>query len=156
MFKSYSLSEKEITRNWIIIDAQEVILGRLAALVATRLRGKHKACYTPHMDCGDNIVIINAKHVKLTGNKLSDKDGQKYYWHTGHPGGIKETNARDILAGKHPERVIKKAIERMMPSNKLSNTQLKHLYIYPESEHKHEAQQPQIFDVAQLNKKNKR
>lgn len=156
MFKSYSLSEKEISKNWVLIDAKDVILGRLAALVATRLRGKHKSTFTPHMDCGDNIIVINAKDVKLTGNKVADKDGKKYYWHTGHPGGIKETNARDLLSGKHPERVLKKAIERMMPSNKLTNTQLKHLYIYPSAEHKHEAQQPKILDVEQLNKKNKR
>ena len=156
MFKSYSLSEKEINRNWVLIDAKEVILGRLAALVSMRLRGKHKASYTPHMDCGDNVIIINARHIKLTGNKVTDKDGKKYYRHTGHPGGIKETNARDMLSGKHPERVLKKAIERMMPSNKLSHTQLKHLYIYEGTEHKHEAQTPQALDVEKLNTKNKR
>ena len=156
MFKSYNLSEKELNREWILIDAKEVILGRLAALVSSRLRGKHKADYTPHMDCGDNIIIINAKHIKLTGNKVADKNGKKYYWHTGHPGGIKETNARDLLAGKHPERVLKKAIERMMPSNKLRYSQLKHLYIYPESEHKHQAQQPKTLNVQDLNTKNKR
>ncbi|MBP9791756.1 MAG: 50S ribosomal protein L13 [Rickettsiales bacterium] len=156
MFKSYSLSEKEIARGWILIDAKEVILGRLAALVSNRLRGKHKATYTPHMDCGDNIVIINAKHVKLTGNKATDRNGKKYYWHTGHPGGIKEINAKDLIGGKYPERVLKKAIERMMPTNKLANTQLKHLFIYPDAEHKHEAQQPKVLDVKTLNEKNKR
>ena len=156
MFKSYSLSEKEISREWVLIDAKDVILGRLAALVSYRLRGKHKATFTPHMDCGDNIVIVNAKHIKLTGNKVSDRNGKKYYWHTGHPGGIKETNARDLLAGKYPERVLQKAIERMMPTNKLTNTQLKHLFIYPGADHTHQAQQPKVLDVQKLNEKNKR
>jgi large subunit ribosomal protein L13 len=125
----------------------------LAALIATRLRGKHKARYTPHMDCGDNIVVINAGNVVLTGNKRADK---VYHWHTGYPGGIKDRSAAKILEGKHPERVLQKAVERMLPRGPLGRQQLRNLRIYAGPEHPHEAQNPMKLDVAALNSKNAR
>ncbi len=115
--KTYSAKPSEIEKKWILIDATDVVVGRLAAVVATRLRGKHKPTYTPHMDCGDNVIIINADKVKYTGKKL---DNKIFYWHTGHPGGIKERSMRDLLTGKFPERVLEKAIERMMPRGPLA------------------------------------
>jgi len=124
----------------------------LASLVANRLRGKHKATFTPHVDDGDNVIIINADKVVLTGNKYADK---KYYWHTGHPGGIKERTARQILEGRFPERVLEKAIERMIPRGPLGRRQMKNLRVYAGPNHQHEAQQPEVLDVAALNRKNK-
>jgi len=122
-------------------------------VVATRLRGKHKTTYTPHMDCGDNVVIINAEKVKLTGNKLT---GKKYYRHTGYPGGIKETTPEQIFASKHPERVVEKAVDRMIPKGPLGRAQLSHLRVYAGTAHPHEAQSPEVLDVAAMNPKNKR
>ena len=151
--KTFSATPSDIEKSWILIDAEGLVLGRLASLVAMRLRGKHKASYTPHMDDGDNIVIINAGHVVLTGNKRANKI---YYWHTGYPGGIKSRTAEKILEGKHPERVLQKAIERMLPRGPLARKQLKNLKVYAGPEHPHEAQNPVKLDVAALNSKNAR
>jgi len=151
--KTYSARAADIDKKWIVVDAEGVVLGRLAAEVAKILRGKHKPSYTPHMDCGDNVIVVNAGRVKLTGRKLSDK---KYYWHTGYPGGIKERTAGQILEGKHPERVVLKAVERMIPRGPLGRQQMKNLRVYAGAEHPHEAQQPAALDLAARNPKNKR
>jgi len=151
--KTFSATPKDIEKSWILIDAEGLVVGRLAALIATRLRGKHKPSFTPHMDCGDNIVVINAGNIVLTGNKRSDK---VYYWHTGYPGGIKERSAEKILDGKHPERVLQKAVERMVPRGPLGRKQMKNLRIYAGAEHPHEAQNPVKLDVTALNAKNAR
>ena len=151
--KTYSAKPGDIERKWFVIDAQGVVLGRLASIVAMRLRGKHKPMYTPHIDCGDHIVIINADKVQLTGNKLADKI---YYRHTGYPGGIRSTTAGKILDGKHPERVVEKAVQRMIPKGPLGRQVLRKLKVYAGAEHPHEAQQPEFLDVAAMNDKNKR
>ncbi len=151
--KTYMARPADIEKKWLLVDAEGVVLGRLASQVANILRGKHKTTYTPHMDCGDNVVIINAGKIKLTGKKLTDKI---YYRHTGYPGGIKERRAGEILEGKHPERVVLKAIERMVPDGPLGRRQLKNLRVYPGAEHPHEAQQPEVLDIAGRNPKNKR
>ena len=151
--KTFSARPADIDKKWIVIDAQGVVLGRLASLIAMRLRGKHKPTFTAHMDMGDNIVVINAEMVQMTGNKRADK---KYYWHTGFPGGIKHRTAGQILEGKHPERVISKAVERMLPGGPLSRQQMGHLKIYAGAEHPHAAQNPKALDVAALNPKNTR
>jgi len=135
----------------VLIDAEGLVVGRLAALIATRLRGKHKPAFTPHMDDGDNVIVINADKVVFTGRKRNDKT---YYWHTGYPGGIKERKAHQILDGRFPERVLEKAVERMLPRGPLGRQQLKNLRIYASAEHPHEAQQPEPLDVAALNTKN--
>ena len=139
--KSFSITKAEIKKDWLIIDAKDKVLGRLATEVSMILRGKHKQIYTPHMGTGDNVIIINAGKVKLTGNKLN-KDGKTYYRHTGFPGGIKHDTARSILFGKYPERVIKMAVDRMMPKNKLAHQLMGNLYIYSSDAHPHEAQKP--------------
>jgi len=149
---TFSQKPAEVVKKWVLIDAEGLVVGRLASLVANRLRGKHKATFTPHVDDGDNVVIINADKVVLTGNKYADK---KYYWHTGHPGGIKERTARQILEGRFPERVLEKAIERMIPRGPLGRRQMKNLRVYAGPNHQHEAQQPEVLDVAALNRKNK-
>jgi len=149
--KTFSAKPSDIEKKWLLIDAEGLVVGRLAALIATRLRGKHKPSYTPHMDCGDNIVVVNAQKVVLTGNKRTDK---VYYWHTGYPGGIKSRTADKILDGRFPERVLEKAVERMMPGGPLSRRQMKNLKVYAGAEHPHEAQQPQTLDIAALNPKN--
>ncbi len=151
--KTYTAKPAEIEKKWILIDAEGVVLGRLATIVASRLRGKHKPTFTPHMDMGDNVIIINADKVQMTGNKRDDK---KYYWHTGHPGGIKHRTARQVLEGAHPERVVIKAVERMISRNKLGKQQMTHLRVYASAEHPHEAQQPEVLDVKVLNSKNTR
>ena len=151
--KTYSAKPGDIERKWFVIDAEGVVLGRLASIVAMRLRGKHKPMYTPHIDCGDHIVIINADKVQLTGNKLADKT---YYRHTGYPGGIRSTTAGKILDGKHPERVVEKAVQRMIPKGPLGRQMLRKLKVYAGAEHPHEAQQPEFLDVAAMNDKNKR
>lgn len=143
----------DVTKKWILIDADGLVVGRLASLVAKRLRGKHLPSFTPHVDDGDNVIIINADKVVFTGRKRQDK---KYYWHTGHIGGIKERTARAILEGKFPERVVEKAVERMMPDGPLARKQLKNLRVYAGANHPHEAQQPEKLDVAALNRKNAR
>ena len=150
--KTYSAKPKDIKKDWILIDADGLIAGRLASLIAKRLRGKHKACFTPHIDCGDHIVVVNAEKVALTGNKRNTKT---YYWHTGYPGGIKERKAHHYLDGKHPDRVLRKAVERMMPDGPLARKQLRNLHIYAGPSHPHEAQKPQPFDVGALNAKNR-
>ncbi|MBP7242255.1 50S ribosomal protein L13 [Amaricoccus sp.] len=151
--KTFSAKPADIDKKWILIDAEGVVLGRLASLVAMRLRGKHKPSFTPHMDMGDNVIVINADKVQLTGNKRADK---RYYWHTGYPGGIKHRTAGQILEGKHPERVIEKAVERMLPGGPLSRKQLGHLKIYAGGEHPHAAQSPVVLDLAGMNPKNTR
>ena len=151
--KTYSAKAADVEKKWVIVDAQDVVLGRLAAVVATRLRGKHKPIYTPHVDCGDNVIVINAEKVRITGNK---KDQDVFYWHTGYPGGIKGRTKRQILEGAHPERVIEKAVERMLPKNTLNEKIIKNLKIYAGTEHPHEAQKPEVLDMAALNPKNKR
>ena len=151
--KTYSAKPGDIERKWFVIDAEGVVLGRLASIVAMRLRGKHKPMYTPHIDCGDHIVIINADKVQLTGNKLADKI---YYRHTGYPGGIRSTTAGKIFDGKHPERVVEKAVQRMIPKGPLGRQVLRKLKVYAGAEHPHEAQQPEFLDVAAMNDKNKR
>lgn len=152
--KTYSAKPSEVEKKWLLIDAEGLVLGRLATIVATRLRGKHKPMYTPHIDTGDNVVIINAEKVLLKGNEKSSK--KVYYWHTGYPGGIKERTAEKLLGGKHPDRVIKKAVQRMLPGGALSNQQMSNLKVYIGSEHPHEAQKPEVLDVASLNSKNTR
>ena len=151
--KTLSLKPAEVRKKWIVVDAEGVVLGRLAAFVANRLRGKHLPGYTPHVDCGDHVIIVNAEKVKLTGNKLADKI---FYWHTGHPGGIKERSIGQILHGRHPERVIEKAVERMVPRGPLGRQQMKHLKVYKGAEHPHAAQSPEAVDLGALNPKNKR
>ncbi len=150
---TYSAKASEIKKDWILIDAEGLVVGRLASVIATRLRGKHKPGYTPHMDCGDNVILINADKVVLTGNKMT---GKVFYYHTGYPGGIKERVVGKILTGKYPERVMEKAVERMLPGGPLGRRQLGHLFVYAGTEHKHEAQQPKTLDVKSMNPKNVR
>lgn len=151
--RTYSAKPSEIDKKWWIVDAEGMILGRLATVLANYLRGKHKPTFTPHMDCGDNIVVINAEKVKLTGNKRTSKT---FYWHTGYPGGIKSRTTDKILDGKHPERVLEKAVQRMISRGPLAREQMRNLRIYSGAHHPHEAQQPEVLDVAAMNPKNKR
>ena len=151
--KTFTQKPADVVKKWVIVDAENVVLGRMASIVANRLRGKHKPTFTPHVDDGDNVIIINAAKVKLTGKKYSDKI---YYWHTGYAGGIKERTARAILEGKFPERVVQKAVQRMIPEGPLGRRQLKNLRVYAGAEHPHEAQQPEILDIAAMSPKNKR
>ena len=151
--RTHSAKPSEVEKKWVLIDADGLVVGRLAALIAKRLRGKHRPDFTPHVDCGDNIVVINADKVVFTGRKYSDK---VYYRHTGYPGGIKERTPRDILEGRFPDRVLRKAVERMLPRGPLGRRQLKNLKVYAGTEHPHQAQQPETLDVASLNPKNVR
>ena len=151
--KTYTAKPAEIEKKWILIDAEGVVLGRLAVIVANRLRGKHKPTFTPHMDMGDNVIIVNADKVQMTGNKRADK---RYYWHTGHPGGIKFRTAGQVLDSAHPERVVIKAVERMITRNRLGRQQMTNLRVYGGAAHPHEAQQPVSIDVAAMNRKNTR
>ena len=151
--RTYSAKPSEIEKKWWIIDAEGLVLGRLATIVAMYLRGKHKPTFTPHMDCGDNIIVVNAEKVRLTGSKRTSKT---YYWHTGYPGGIKSRTADKILDGRHPERVIQKAVQRMITRGPLGRVQMGNLKVYGGSEHPHEAQQPETLDVGAMNAKNKR
>ncbi len=151
--KTYSATPADIEKKWYIIDADGLVLGRLAAEIARRLRGKHKPTFTPHMDCGDNIIVINAEKVRLTGRKRSEK---RFFWHTGHPGGIKSRTMAEILEGSNPERVIIKAVQRMVPKGPLGRRQMKNLRVYAGAEHPHEAQRPEPLDIAAMNPKNKR
>ncbi len=151
--KTYTARPGDIEKKWWLIDAEGLVLGRLASVIALRLRGKHKPIFTPHMDCGDNIIVVNAEKVKLTGNKRSDKT---YYRHTGYPGGIKSITAGKILEGKHPERVVLKAVERMISRGPLGRRQMSNLKVYAGPAHPHEAQQPEVLDVGAMNPKNKR
>lgn len=149
--KTFSAKASDIDKKWILIDAKGLVVGRLAAIIASRLRGKHLPIFTPHADTGDNIVVINAEQVHLTGKKL---DQRKFYWHTGYPGGIKDRTSREIIEGRYPERVLENAVRRMMPGGPLTRAQLKNLRIYCGAEHPHEAQQPTTLDVGALNSKN--
>lgn len=151
--KTYSAKPSEIKREWWVIDAQDVVLGRMASHVALMLRGKHKPMFSTNLDCGDHVIIINADKVKLTGKKKSDK---VYYRHTGHPGGIKSTTPEDILRSDHPHRVVQKAVLRMLPKGPLGRAQFKKLAVYAGAEHPHEAQKPKALDFAAMNPKNKR
>jgi large subunit ribosomal protein L13 len=151
--KTYSAKPAEVEKKWVLVDAENLVVGRLAALVATRLRGKHKPTYTPHVDMGDNVIVINAEKVALTGRKLDQKT---YHWHTGWPGGIKERTARKVIEGRFPERIVEKAVERMLPRGPLGRQQLKNLRVYAGPEHPHAAQQPETLDIAALSKKNVR
>ena len=151
--KTYTAKPAEIEKKWILIDAEGVILGRLAVIVANRLRGKHKPTFTPHMDMGDNVIVINADKVQMTGAKREDK---RYYWHTGYPGGIKFRTARQVLEGDHPERVVTKAVERMITRNRLGRVQMTNLRVYAGGEHPHEAQTPDVLDLKSMNPKNTR
>ena len=151
--RTYVATPKDIDKKWILVDAEDVVLGRLASILAKRLRGKHKPDYTPNMDCGDHVIVINAEKVKLTGNKRSQKT---YYWHTGFPGGIKSRTADKVLEGKFPGRVISKAVERRIPRGPLGRKAMSHLHVYAGAEQPHEAQQPAVLDVASMNPKNKR
>ncbi|SLN42562.1 50S ribosomal protein L13 [Aquimixticola soesokkakensis] len=151
--KTFSATPADIDKKWILIDAEGVVLGRLASIVAMRLRGKHKATFTPSQDMGDNVIIINADKIQLTGKKRTD---ERFYWHTGHPGGIKSRTMGEILEGKYPERVVTKAVQRMLPGGKLSRQQMTNLRVYAGAEHPHEAQAPEVLDVKSLNKKNTR
>ncbi|MBL8646542.1 50S ribosomal protein L13 [Sphingosinicella sp.] len=147
-----SAKPAEVEKKWLLIDADGLVVGRLASIIANRLRGKHKAIFTPHVDCGDNVIVINADKVRFTGNKLKDKT---YYRHTGYPGGIKGVTAGKVLEGRFPERVLEKAIERMVPRGPLGRAQMRNLRIYAGAEHPHVAQNPQVVDVAAMNRKNK-
>lgn len=152
--KTFSAKPADVEKKWILIDAQGAIVGRLAAFVASRLRGKHRTDYTPHVDCGDNVIIINADKVVFTGRKMDDK---KYFWHTGHPGGIKERTASAIMNGRFPERIMKKAVQRMLPKESpLARQQLSNLKVYAGDSHPHAAQKPEVIDFAGLNAKNTR
>ncbi len=149
-----SLKPADVEKKWIVIDAENAVVGRLATFIAMRLRGKHRSDYTPHVDCGDYVVVVNADKVKFTGRKLDQK---KYYWHTGHPGGIKERTAGKILEGRFPERVLEKAVERMLPKESpLARAQMTHLRIYNSATHPHEAQAPEVIDFKSRNTKNAR
>jgi large subunit ribosomal protein L13 len=151
--KTYSAKAADIEKKWVLIDASGLVVGRLASLIALRLRGKHKPTFTPHLDDGDNVIVINADKVALTGSKRE----QKIYHHfTGYPGGIKERSAKFILEGRFPERIVEKAVERMLPRGPLGRKQLGNLRVYKGAEHPHAAQQPVTLDVASLNRKNAR
>jgi len=151
--KTFTATPADIEKKWVLIDAEGVVLGRLATIVASILRGKNKPTFTPHMDMGDNVIVINADKVQMTGKKRTDK---KYYWHTGHPGGIKVRTAEQVLDGNHPERVVEKAVERMISRSKLGKSQMTNLRVYAGAAHPHEAQQPTVLDVAAMNPKNTR
>lgn len=151
--KTYSLKASDIKKDWYVIDAEGLVLGRLASIISMRLRGKHKPDYTPHLDCGDNIIVVNAEKVRLTGKKMDDK---VFYWHTGHPGGIKERTMKETLMGKKPELLVIDAVRRMITRGPLGRAQMGNLYVYAGPNHPHEGQKPQSLDVASMNPKNKR
>jgi len=151
--KTFSAKPAEVEKKWVVVDASGVVVGRLATMVAMRLRGKHKPSYTPHVDDGDNVIVINAAKAVLTGRKREQK---VYYHHTGYPGGIKERTAKAIFDGRFPERVVEKAIERMLPRGPLGRVQLGNLRVYPGPDHPHEAQKPEVVDFAGASRKNKR
>lgn len=149
--KTFSAKAQDIQKQWVLIDADGLVVGRLATIIANRLRGKHKTTFTPHMDCGDNVIVINCEKAVFTGKKVLQK---KYYWHTGFPGGIKERVAKDYLEGKHPGRVLEAAVRRMLPGASLKRKQLTNLRIYKGAEHPHAAQNPVVLDVKSMNAKN--
>ena len=147
-----SAKPREVEKQWHIIDGTDLVVGRVASLIANILRGKHKPSYTPHVDCGDHVVVVNADKVRFTGRKLQQ---QTYYKHTGYPGGLKEITADKVLSGKFPERVLEKAVERMVPRGPLGRDQMRSLHLYAGTEHPHAGQQPQPLDIASMNRKNK-
>ncbi len=152
--KTFTAKPADVEHNWVVIDAEGAVVGRLAAYIATRLRGKHRPDYTPHVDTGDHVVVINADKVVFTGRKYNDK---RYYRHTGHPGGIKETSPRKILEGQFPERVVEAAVKRMLPKESpLARQQFSKLRVYAGAEHPHEAQKPEVVDFKSMNTKNAR
>lgn len=151
--KTYSAKPPEIEKKWILVDAEGLVLGRLASIIAMRLRGKHKPGFTPHMDTGDNVIVVNADKVQLTGNKRAAKI---HHWHTGYPGGIKSRTAAQTLDGRFPERLLTRAVRRMMPGGPLARRQMVNLRVYAGPEHPHEAQQPEVLDAAAMNRKNTR
>lgn len=153
MLGTYVAKPKEVERKWWLIDAEDLVVGRLSTIIANLLRGKHKATFTPNIDCGDHVVIINADKVKLTGKKYAEK---LYYWHTGYPGGIKNRTAREIIEGKFPERILEYAVSRMISRGPLQRDIMTKLHIYKGGEHKNQAQNPQVLDVASMNRKNKK
>ncbi len=150
--KTFTATPADIEKTWIVVDAEGIVLGRLASIIATRLRGKHKATFTPNMDMGDNVIVINAEKIQMTGKKRDEN----FYWHTGYPGGIKSRTKRQILEGAHPERVVTKAVQRMLPGGPLSRKQMTNLRVYAGAEHPHDAQNPEVLDVKSMNKKNTR
>ncbi|MDC0032239.1 50S ribosomal protein L13 [Pelagibacteraceae bacterium] len=147
MKQTKSANASNVNKKWLLVDAEDVVLGRLATTVSNLLRGKHKSNYTPHVDCGDNVIIINAEKIKLTGNKLNDKT---YYWHTGYPGGIKSRTAKKILEGKFPDRIIRLAVKRMIPKGPLGSQQISNMKVYNGSAHPHDAQAPEKLDISEL------
>ena len=149
---TFSAKPADIEKKWVVIDATGLVVGRLASHIALRLRGKHKPTFTPHVDDGDNVIVINAAKVVFTGRK---RDQKNYYHHTGFIGGIKERSAKSIFEGRFPERILEKAVERMLPRGPLGRKQLGNLRVYPGAEHPHEAQKPEALDVGALNRKNK-
>ncbi len=151
--RTFSAKPADVQKKWVVIDAEGLVVGRLAVVIADRLRGKHKPTFTPHVDCGDNVIVINARNVHFTGRKRENK---KFYWHTGYPGGIKERTMAQLLDGAHPERVVLKAVERMVPRGPLGRQQMSNLRVYAGAEHPHVAQSPEVLDVGALNRKNKR
>jgi large subunit ribosomal protein L13 len=151
--KTYVAKPGEVDKKWIVIDAEGLVVGRLAALIATRLKGKHKPTYTPHVDMGDNVIVVNAGKVKFTGRKYDDK---RYYKHTGYPGGIKERSPKMILEGRFPERVVELAVERMLKRGPLQRKLMQNLKVYSGPDHPHAAQNPEALDVAKMNTKNVR
>lgn len=151
--KTYVAKPAEVEKKWLLIDAEGLVVGRLATIIANHLRGKHKTSFTPHVDCGDNVIVINADKVKFTGRKLTQKF---YYRHTGYVGGIKALRADKALEGRFPERVLEKAVERMVPRGPLGRQQMRNLRVYAGASHPHEAQSPVVLDVASMNAKNKR
>lgn len=153
MLKTYTAKPSEIEKKWWLIDAEDLVVGRLSSIIAKILRGKHKTTFTPNIDCGDYVVVINAEKIKLTGKKYAEK---LYYWHTGYPGGIKDRTARQIMEGKHPERILEYAVSRMMSRGPLQRDLMTKLHIYKGNEHKHQAQNPQRLDVGAMNRKNKK
>jgi large subunit ribosomal protein L13 len=153
MLKTYTAKPSEIEKKWWLIDAEDLVVGRLSSIIAKILRGKHKTTFTPNIDCGDYVIVINAEKIKLTGKKYAEK---LYYWHTGFPGGIKDRTARQIMEGKYPERILEYAVSRMMSRGPLQRDLMTKLHIYKGNEHKHQAQNPQILDVGAMNRKNKK
>ncbi len=151
--KTYSTRLVDVDKRWVLIDADGIVLGRLASIIAARLRGKHKPTFTPSMDMGDNVIVINADKVQLTGKKRTDR---VHYWHTGYPGGIKSRTPSQILSGTHPERLLTQAVRRMLPGGPLSRRQLTNLRVYAGSEHPHAAQKPEVLDIKSMNPKNTR
>jgi large subunit ribosomal protein L13 len=151
--KTFSAKPAEVEKKWVTIDAEGLVVGRLASLIALRLRGKHKPTFTPHVDCGDNVIVVNADKVVLTGRKLERK---VYHHHTGYIGGIKERTAKSIMEGRFPERILEKAVERMLPRGPLGRQQLSNLRVYSGPNHPHAAQNPEAVDIAAMNRKNVR